>query len=50
MKSYTAWKQYEFSIEANNLDEAYEKLSELDTADGVLSEYWVDDTDYEEED
>lgn len=49
MKTYTAWRQYEFRIEASNLDEAYDKLKELGPMDSVGGETWVDDTDYEEE-
>jgi hypothetical protein len=50
MKTYTAWRQYEFSIEANTLDEAYDKLRELGVTDAVASEHWVDDKDDADED
>ena len=49
MKTYTAWRQYEFSIEANTLQEAYDKLKELGAMDAVDYEYWVDDKDGEDE-
>jgi hypothetical protein len=49
MKTYTAWRQYEFSIEAQTLQEAYDKLRELSHTDATDSEYWVDDKDGEDE-
>jgi len=48
MKTYTAWKQYEFEIEANSLDEAYDKLRNLDNSQSIEFEYWVDDKDEDE--
>ena len=49
MNTYTAWKQYEFEIEANSLDEAYEKLKNIKISDHVDWEAWVDDKDKEDE-
>lgn len=49
MKTYTAWRQYEFSIEASTLQEAYDKLRDLGAMDAVDSEYWVDDKDEEDD-
>jgi uncharacterized protein YktA (UPF0223 family) len=49
MKTYTAWRQYEFSIEAETLEEAYDKFKELADSDGIECEYWVDDKDDEDE-
>lgn len=49
MKTYTAWRQYEFSISASSLEEAYDKLKELGAMDAVDYESWVDDKDEEDD-
>lgn len=48
MKTYTAWRQYEFSIRASSLEEAYDKLRRLKPEDAIDRESWVDDKDGEE--
>lgn len=49
VKTYSAWRQYEFLIQAESLQEAYNKLQYLRNVEADEIEIWVDDKDGEDE-
>jgi len=49
MKTYSAWRQYEFLIQADSLQEAYDKLQYLRNVEADEIEIWVDDKDGEDD-